>query len=184
MRPNTSGIDTPSVEDIAYAQLYYAISRLQRERESLGRTINTAPSSDTRVHGEPLWTERPGEGPPFSAEPDNSGPVAVEVPALITQPHNFQSASDELGRSESKCIIRTTAQACSEIGLIRRGQARHESVSVLGGRLRAVTKSRNRRRISCVTAQVSRRVRLAGGRGGIEYHWPQPDFFLRLHLCS
>jgi hypothetical protein len=34
MGPNTSGIDSPSVEDVAYAQLYYAISRLQREREA------------------------------------------------------------------------------------------------------------------------------------------------------
>jgi hypothetical protein len=34
MGPNTSGIDSPSVEDIAYAQLYYAIAGLQREREA------------------------------------------------------------------------------------------------------------------------------------------------------
>ena len=34
MGPNTNGIDTPSVEDIAYAQLYYAISQLQREKEA------------------------------------------------------------------------------------------------------------------------------------------------------
>lgn len=34
MGPNSAGTDAPSVEDIAYAQLYYAISRLQREREA------------------------------------------------------------------------------------------------------------------------------------------------------
>jgi len=34
MGPNTLGIDSPSVEDIAYAQLYYAIAGLQREREA------------------------------------------------------------------------------------------------------------------------------------------------------
>jgi hypothetical protein len=34
MGPNTSGVDSPSVEDIAYAQVYYAISRLQREKEA------------------------------------------------------------------------------------------------------------------------------------------------------
>lgn len=34
MGPITSGIDSPSVEDVAYAQLYYAISRLQRDNEA------------------------------------------------------------------------------------------------------------------------------------------------------
>jgi hypothetical protein len=34
MGPRPSGVDSPSVEDIAYAQLYYAISKLQREREA------------------------------------------------------------------------------------------------------------------------------------------------------
>jgi hypothetical protein len=34
MGPNTSSIDTPTAEDVAYAQLYYAISALQREREA------------------------------------------------------------------------------------------------------------------------------------------------------
>ena len=34
MGPNTSGIETPSPEDVAYAQLYYAISRLQRDNEA------------------------------------------------------------------------------------------------------------------------------------------------------
>jgi hypothetical protein len=34
MGPHTAGIDSPSVEDIAYAQVYYAIGRLQREREA------------------------------------------------------------------------------------------------------------------------------------------------------
>jgi hypothetical protein len=34
MGPHTAGIDSPSVEDIAYAQVYYAIARLQREREA------------------------------------------------------------------------------------------------------------------------------------------------------
>ena len=34
MGPHTNGIDTPSVEDVAYAQLYYAISQLQREKEA------------------------------------------------------------------------------------------------------------------------------------------------------
>lgn len=34
MGPSTAGIDSPSVEDVAYAQLFYAISLLQREREA------------------------------------------------------------------------------------------------------------------------------------------------------
>jgi hypothetical protein len=34
MGPNTNGVVEPSVEDVAYAQLYYAISRLQRDREA------------------------------------------------------------------------------------------------------------------------------------------------------
>jgi len=34
MGPNTNGVHEPSVEDVAYAQLYYAISRLQRDREA------------------------------------------------------------------------------------------------------------------------------------------------------
>jgi hypothetical protein len=34
MGPNTGAIDSPTVEDVAYAQLYYAIARLQREREA------------------------------------------------------------------------------------------------------------------------------------------------------
>lgn len=34
MGPNTGGIDVPSVEDIAYAQLYYAISQIQREKDA------------------------------------------------------------------------------------------------------------------------------------------------------
>ena len=34
MGPSASGIDTPSAEDVAYAQLFYAISRLQREHEA------------------------------------------------------------------------------------------------------------------------------------------------------
>jgi hypothetical protein len=34
MGPSTSGIDTPTAEDVAYAQLFYAISRLQREQEA------------------------------------------------------------------------------------------------------------------------------------------------------
>ena len=34
MGANTGAINAPSVEDVAYAQLYYAISRLQREREA------------------------------------------------------------------------------------------------------------------------------------------------------
>jgi hypothetical protein len=34
MGPSTNGVDTPTVEDIAYAQLYYAISQLQRDREA------------------------------------------------------------------------------------------------------------------------------------------------------
>jgi hypothetical protein len=34
MGPNTSGTDAPSVEDVAYAQLYFEISRLQRQRDA------------------------------------------------------------------------------------------------------------------------------------------------------
>jgi hypothetical protein len=34
MGPTAWGIDTPSSEDVAYAQLYYAISRLQRDNEA------------------------------------------------------------------------------------------------------------------------------------------------------
>ena len=34
MGANTGVIESPSVEDVAYAQLYYAISQLQREREA------------------------------------------------------------------------------------------------------------------------------------------------------
>jgi len=34
MGANTGAIESPSVEDVAYAQLYYAISQLQREREA------------------------------------------------------------------------------------------------------------------------------------------------------
>ena len=34
MGANTGKIDSPSVEDVAYAQLYYAIAQLQREREA------------------------------------------------------------------------------------------------------------------------------------------------------
>jgi hypothetical protein len=34
MRPNASSIDMPTPEDVAYAQLYYAISRLQRDNEA------------------------------------------------------------------------------------------------------------------------------------------------------
>ena len=34
MGANTGAINSPSVEDVAYAQLYYAIARLQREREA------------------------------------------------------------------------------------------------------------------------------------------------------
>ena len=34
MGPNTLGVDSPSVEDVAYAQLYYSIARLQRENEA------------------------------------------------------------------------------------------------------------------------------------------------------
>jgi hypothetical protein len=34
MGPNTGAIDEPTVEDVAYAQLFYAISVLQREREA------------------------------------------------------------------------------------------------------------------------------------------------------
>jgi len=34
MGSSGAGADTPSVEDVAYAQLYYAISRLQREKEA------------------------------------------------------------------------------------------------------------------------------------------------------
>ena len=34
MGPTASAIDTPSVEDVAYAQLFYAISRLQRDNEA------------------------------------------------------------------------------------------------------------------------------------------------------
>jgi hypothetical protein len=42
MGPNTSGVDTPSVEDVAYAQLYYAISQLQRDREAPFGILETA----------------------------------------------------------------------------------------------------------------------------------------------
>lgn len=34
MGPNTSGVSTPSVEDVAYMQLYYAISQLQRAKDA------------------------------------------------------------------------------------------------------------------------------------------------------
>ena len=34
MGANTGAINSPSVEDVAYAQLYYAIARVQREREA------------------------------------------------------------------------------------------------------------------------------------------------------
>ena len=34
MGPNASGVDSPSDDDVAYAQLYYAISELQRNREA------------------------------------------------------------------------------------------------------------------------------------------------------
>jgi len=34
MGPNADGIDSPTAEDVAYAQLLYAISRLQRDREA------------------------------------------------------------------------------------------------------------------------------------------------------
>ena len=34
MGPSTIGVDAPTVEDVAYAQLYYAVSQLQREREA------------------------------------------------------------------------------------------------------------------------------------------------------
>jgi hypothetical protein len=34
MGPNASGVRTPSAEDVAYAQLYYAISQLQRDKEA------------------------------------------------------------------------------------------------------------------------------------------------------
>lgn len=34
MGPNASGVDSPTAEDVAYAQLYYAISALQRNREA------------------------------------------------------------------------------------------------------------------------------------------------------
>jgi hypothetical protein len=34
MGPNASGVDSPTAEDVAYAQLYYAISELQRNREA------------------------------------------------------------------------------------------------------------------------------------------------------
>jgi hypothetical protein len=33
MGPNAEGVDAPTAEDVAYAQLYYAISELQRNRE-------------------------------------------------------------------------------------------------------------------------------------------------------
>ena len=34
MGPNAAGIESPTAEDVAYAQLFYAISRLQRDREA------------------------------------------------------------------------------------------------------------------------------------------------------
>ena len=34
MGPNAAGVDAPTAEDVAYAQLYYAISELQRSREA------------------------------------------------------------------------------------------------------------------------------------------------------
>ena len=34
MGSNTGTIDSPTVEDVAYAQLYYAVAGLQREREA------------------------------------------------------------------------------------------------------------------------------------------------------
>jgi len=34
MGPNASGVDSPTPEDVAYVQLYYAISELQRNREA------------------------------------------------------------------------------------------------------------------------------------------------------
>jgi hypothetical protein len=34
MGPNAAGVESPSVEDVAYAQLFYAISQLQRDREA------------------------------------------------------------------------------------------------------------------------------------------------------
>jgi hypothetical protein len=34
MGPSAHGVDSPSAEDVAYAQLYYAISALQRAREA------------------------------------------------------------------------------------------------------------------------------------------------------
>jgi hypothetical protein len=34
MGPNAAGVDSPTAEDVAYAQLYYAISDLQRSREA------------------------------------------------------------------------------------------------------------------------------------------------------
>jgi hypothetical protein len=34
MGPNAEGVESPTVEDVAYAQLLYAISQLQRDREA------------------------------------------------------------------------------------------------------------------------------------------------------
>jgi len=34
MGPNVAGVESPTVEDVAYAQLYYAVSQLQRDREA------------------------------------------------------------------------------------------------------------------------------------------------------
>jgi len=34
MGPNAAGVDSPTVEDVAYAQLFYAVSQLQRDRDA------------------------------------------------------------------------------------------------------------------------------------------------------
>jgi hypothetical protein len=34
MGPNVAGVELPTAEDVAYAQLFYAITQIQRDREA------------------------------------------------------------------------------------------------------------------------------------------------------
>ncbi len=55
MGPNAAGVDSPTVEDVAYAQLYYAIARAPAEREARfgipesGKLARQSARSDERV---------------------------------------------------------------------------------------------------------------------------------------
>jgi len=56
MGPSTGGIEAPSAEDVAYAQLYYAIATIQRQREApfgileAGRAAEVADRKPPSVH--------------------------------------------------------------------------------------------------------------------------------------